>query len=650
MNFLKHKKTRRAVNKNYKSSLQLIYTDNINPPADTSISTIISVGNNSNISNQSESTLSKQSNEDEFAYSVDSSISKTLITKLASETSNFKESLQNWALSHNITHSATTDLLKILKEHQCFRQSLPSDSRSLLSTPRYSSVKDISPGQYIDFCWSDHIRNYIAANPNQVARLQVNIDGIPVYKSSNKSLWPILGNIEGTGAVFCIGIFHGPGKPNNVNDYLESFVCKFNELQTELGVDKVLLSALVCDAPARSFVSGIKNHTGYSCCAKCVARGSYKENRVIILETDADLRTDSTFRNKDDEDHHVDNTILVQLNFDIVRDIPYEYMHLICLGVTRKLLYLWTSAKKCHARLQKHQIDSIDTRLRLISKYTPCEFSRKPRSLRELDHWKATELRQFLLYTGPVVLYNILPQNQYHNFLSLVVAVTILLKKSTYLQYNSYANQLLIYFVNGFKSLYGEKYVSYNVHGLVHVAADALHHGPLDKYSGFKFENHLQKIKYLIRSPFNALQQVHNRIVELENLPAKHQISSKGFEKEINNNTQTDITGTSFYRFSTSEFCIKLSPGNNCVQLTTGEIGLVKALVETVDKNQVIIFRELLVSRDLFSSPCQSSFINIKVADKLKDKCVKSVKEISAKLYLIPLDKYFVCIPLVHQD
>lgn len=50
--------------------------------------------------------------------------------------------------------------------------------------------------------------------------------------------------------------------------------------------------------------------------------------------------------------------------------------------------------------LKKNAIDAINDNLKNIRNCIPIEFARKQRTFDDLDHWKATELRMFLLYTG----------------------------------------------------------------------------------------------------------------------------------------------------------------------------------------------------------------------------------------------------------
>lgn len=69
----------------------------------------------------------------------------------------------------------------------------------------------------------------------------------------------------------------------------------------------------------------------------------------------------------------------------------------------------------------------MSTKLISLKNYIPCEFARKPRSLKEVKQFKATEYRQFLLYTGPIVLKEILDSTKYDHFITLQIAITILL-------------------------------------------------------------------------------------------------------------------------------------------------------------------------------------------------------------------------------
>lgn len=65
------------------------------------------------------------------------------------------------------------------------------------------------------------------------------------------------------------------------------------------------------------------------------------------------------------------------------------------------------------------QKDAISQKLIALRGKMPSEFARQPRGLHEIDRWKATELRQFLLYTGSVVLKTVLSPRKIQAFLVL---------------------------------------------------------------------------------------------------------------------------------------------------------------------------------------------------------------------------------------
>lgn len=54
-----------------------------------------------------------------------------------------------------------------------------------------------------------------------------------------------------------------------------------------------------------------------------------------------------------------------------------------------------------NVRLTKEQLQTASEIIESMKCFITKEFCRKPRSLNDVDRWKATELRQFLLYTGP---------------------------------------------------------------------------------------------------------------------------------------------------------------------------------------------------------------------------------------------------------
>lgn len=64
-------------------------------------------------------------------------------------------------------------------------------------------------------------------------------------------------------------------------------------------------------------------------------------------------RTDQNFKNKSQIQHHFGTSVIESIpGMDMIVHVPLEYMHLICLGVMKKLLMMWTFGKP-HMKLKK---------------------------------------------------------------------------------------------------------------------------------------------------------------------------------------------------------------------------------------------------------------------------------------------------------
>jgi hypothetical protein len=66
---------------------------------------------------------------------------------------------------------------------------------------------------------------------------------------------------------------------------------------------------------------------------------------MIFMGINHRLRTDDKYNRLDDEEHHKGPTPLSRLPMGLVSQVPVEYMHLICIGVVKKLLIAWVTGK-----------------------------------------------------------------------------------------------------------------------------------------------------------------------------------------------------------------------------------------------------------------------------------------------------------------
>ncbi|XP_063918815.1 uncharacterized protein LOC135134131 [Zophobas morio] len=503
----------------------------------------------------------------------------------------FVNDIRNWILQYRtlLSQQAINDLLQILRQGG---YNLPKNARTLLQTPRPCNIIDVLEGHYYHFGVARGILNNLTdvqtVKENDILKLSLNIDGLPLTKSSTSQFWPILLSIESRlSPPFICGIYHGMKKPSDVSQFLNEFVQEFKFLELnglEVGKTKIFprISKIICDAPAKAFILGVKGHTGYHGCTKCIDQGEYINGRVTFQSLVSPLRTDDSFKNKEDDDFHLYNSPLENLNVGLVSNVCLDYMHLVCLGVMKRLVLFWVKGKK-DVRIPDSKMAILSKNILKLKKVIPIEFARTPRSLLEVDRFKATEFRQLLLYTGPIILKDVLPRDKFLHFMSLHTAIRFLCSPELYLKYNNSACDLLRYFVKNFGALYGKEFVSYNVHNLIHLPNDCLLHGNLDEFSAFKCENYLYNIKKMVKTSRRPLQQIVCRLTERLQLNEKTGVSYPQLEYEVENQLNENIT--CFKKLKLKNFQIIINDKDNFVLLSDNSIFCVKYIAKNFNNN-----------------------------------------------------------------
>ena len=599
---------------------------------------------------------------------------RELITE--EEQREFQRDLAFWVLSCNVTKSAVDALLRVLRS-QPRLSFLPKSYRTLIKTPRSINLIPMSPGKYFHAGLKEGIINALensGVNIDSLDKVQVflNVDGASMSDSSPSHLWFILGRFINVvnSSPFEIGLYHGPGKPNNFNEFLRQFTEEANQL-IDHGFeyhDKTItveLHCFTCDAPALANIKFIKQHGAYSSCTKCTTEGFWVDNtnggggRVTFPEVNAPLRTHQSFVDQEQLQHHGGKSILENLrNINMVNSFTIDPFHLVYIGVVGKMLHLLNSCRrKITVRVLKSEVDNISNFLVEIKNCIPLEFARKTRSLKQLAQYKATEFRLLLLYVLPVVLC-LLPHQIYDHFLLLHCGIRILccpqlVKNPANVQF---ARTLLVNFVTSSKSLYGEAFLVYNVHNLIHLADEVLRFGPLDVFSCAPFENQIGILTRLVRPTNRALSQLAKRIMERRNHNFTKPINHPNgmFHQHNNGPTPIRFSGRQFSKLYYKKMRLTVQRPNNCVILHNGDVFEISNFLQTNNGEQMMYGRVLSPIRSLFLYPMDSKILGIVVVNSslCELQCVP-IDCLSKKAIKIPIPNNttdFAIVPFLHDS
>lgn len=374
--------------------------------------------------------------------------------------------------------------------------------------------------------------------------LTLNTDGVQVFKSKNKSLWPIqmvCNELEPekrflTKNIIVTGLWYQEAHPpmklllkplmKEVND-LKASGLKIKIMNKEYNFN-ISIICVTLDAPAKAVVQNLIQFNGYFSCSYCEHPGVSIGTVKFPNKENVQARNHATAITQMVEARDTDTIVcgfkgisaLTGLaDFDMIQGFAIDYLHAVCEGVVKFLLSLWFDSTNFRSDYYiRKYIDTINSKIEKIQ--LPSEIERKPRSLNERHKWKANELRSWLLYYSVGVLHGILPEKFLTHYVQLVAAIRIYIQKDISHNDLILARTKINFFVKEFEELYGTKHMRYNVHTISHIPDCVANLGPLWVYSNFPFENNNGKLVSYVKSPKGVLNQISNKYTLAKKLSA----------------------------------------------------------------------------------------------------------------------------------
>ena len=570
--------------------------------------------------------------------------------------SSFEQTFLEVAVRRRLGRNTLNEFLSVFRKYDI--GNFPKDARTCLRTLRKVQSVQICGGKYFHFGLSLGLNvtlKYIRLDTDSI-KIQINVDGLPLSKSSSLCFWPILCKAVTTNyvsPVFLVGLFCGSNKPKPVQNFLHFFI---NDVRSAIDegitisgkVYRVSIHSVVCDAPARQFLKCIIGHNGYFACERCEVEGTscripnVLSHGVRLNRTKCRLRTDASFRERRNEPHHISGTtspFCEVPGLDMVFDFPLDYMHLILLGVVRRLLKLWfgyvkvVKGKKSESfKLNKTQIVTLNDRQIRFTRSVPSDFQRKPRLFTYLKLFKATEYRTFLCYSAPYVLKDVFRcQVVYDHFMCLVVSIRLFCTPNLPPISIRYARKCLKLFVEHFRYVYGAYNIVYNVHSAFHLHQDYDRFGCLDSISSFPYESYMQTLKSYVKRPGNELEQVVKRLHESLNFQIppvqvpeiSAELKGRHFNGPLGPDIRDDHNAIQFSEvFFKGRFFMLDSP--NCFVYCKRRYCQVVNILK-VNQHVVFVVQPFESISDVFTSPCRSSKLGIVFVRQPKDRVLLNV-------------------------
>ncbi|KAM0727557.1 hypothetical protein ACS0PU_005806 [Formica fusca] len=502
---------------------------------------------------------------------------------------------------------------------------------------------------------------------SDVIEIDVFFYGFSPYDSIRRFLWPIAGCIAGRNEVFIIAIWCGETKcPSNLDAYLEDFINEALEIMNGFNIEdrcyKPKIRNIIADAPARAWLKCVNQHGNKFACERCTIKGVWFGNRMTYpSHEESPLRTDESICQQTHKEYHKGvSPLITRLHLKPLTQFPLESFHLLYLGIMKRILSKLYCAKASKYKLPRDVVLEINNFSNFLKSFFPSDFARRPRRLSDWKYYKGTEFRRLLLYDG-FIIFRFMQREVYKNFLLFACAVRILVDPVLVKDYAVDADKLLRLFIEHSSKIYGQTFVVYNVHHLMHIVADRRLHGHLEKFSAFKFESFLGHMKNFLHAPGKTLSQIVCRVIEKAAMlhlsySTKNELS---FEKRHNMGPTLNCRGEQYNKIRTPDKKFFLRSADAYCLTKANEVLKIENIIKCNEGNY-LIGRKFRERSDLFSYPFSSSCINIYIVSNLGSLHRWCLDDIKKKVVLLPLSKKDaednwivsknVCFPMPHSE
>lgn len=204
-------------------------------------------------------------------------------------------------------------------------------------------------------------------------------------------------------------------------------------------------------------------------------------------------------------------------DFDMVLDSPTEYLHSVCLGVTKRMVSLTFSVGESRPRVTKRKLSDpvlFNSLMQEVKVFR--EFSRRNREL-DFAVLKGQEFRNIVLFFFPIVIQCIQEPAEERKlwllFSFLIRACTLPQKEFQQISLELIENTCEKFY-KLYEKLFGEVNCTYNTHVVGSHMLEMRHHGPLTFTSAFSFEAFYGEIRHsFVPGTQSTLKQIFEKIL-----------------------------------------------------------------------------------------------------------------------------------------